>query len=239
MRGQCAVLLACLLVLFVGTCGYSDEYQGWIGHWEDVVATAYTPSDPIDDAYHATKGTRWRWITADGRTDVRREPYGIAVPLRHGGPWWAFGTRVIIPVGAGYLDRCRADERLFRVDDVGDGKEYFATERGQAHIDLRFVDRRDALRWAGPEGQRPLRVFVCSRPAPQPEPVPAWVYAPALPAFPVEPVSVPVMVAAEPIEEGGLMGEWPLNAWAIGGGSMLLLVTALRYRRRESWEPPR
>ena len=112
---------AVILVLLIGAaaCCHGDEYQGWLGHWETVVATAYTPSDPIDDAYHDSKGARWRWITADGVTDVRRHPYGVAVPLRHGEPWLRFGTRVIIPTGLGYLDRSRADEREFVVDDVG------------------------------------------------------------------------------------------------------------------------
>lgn len=57
------------------------------GHWVDVIATAYSPEDPLDGAYRSTKG-KWRYITADGRTDVRRNPYGIAVPCGRTGPRW-------------------------------------------------------------------------------------------------------------------------------------------------------
>ena len=237
---------AVILVLLIGAaaCCHGDEYQGWLGHWETVVATAYTPSDPIDDAYHDSKGARWRWITADGVTDVRRKPYGVAVPLRHGEPWWRFGTRVIIPTGLGYLDRSRADEREFVVDDVGNGAAYFPSEAGHVHIDLRWVDRRDALRWAGPEGKRVIRVFVCVRRVPPPAetivPIPDTIAAvhdttPAVhdtiawPAAPPEPV-----VLNEPAETEAAMPMTDL---------LLIAVVALglrkRFRRRASWEPGR
>lgn len=142
-----------------------EIYEGYVGKWINVVATAYSPYDPIDGKYHATKG-KWRWITADGRTNVKEIPYGIAVPLaRKNGkklnkPWYSFGTKVIIPIGYGYLDKKRANERIFSIDDVGDGKEYTPTKLGKLHIDLRFMSHDSAIEWAGPEGYREIRVFL-------------------------------------------------------------------------------
>lgn len=158
---------ALLLTLVVAACA-QDEYDGFVGHWVNVAATAYSPSDPIDEAYHASKGSAWRWKTADGTTDVRRVPYGIAVPLFPGTtrPALSFRTRIVIPTGYGYLDRIRPQERVFQVDDTGDGKEYYGTRNGMMHVDLRFRDHASAIAWAGPEGWRKIRVFLVDGPAP-------------------------------------------------------------------------
>jgi hypothetical protein len=157
-----AILLAALSVAFG-----ADVYQGYTGRWESVVATAYSPHDGIDSNYHSTKGERWRWVTADGRTDVRWKPYGIAVPLKPGTrtPWWAFGTKVLIPAGQGYLDQSQPGDRLFTVDDVGNGREYFKTKRGKLHIDLRYMNTASAIKW----GEKTIRVFVVTGVA-QPDP---------------------------------------------------------------------
>ena len=131
------------------------------GRWLTVRATAYSPHDAIDGGYHASKGERWRWITADGRTDVRSVPYGIAVPRLAGSrPAWPYGTRVLIPAGQGYLDRSLPDERIFTVDDSG-GAIRGKTERsGVLHIDLRFRSEASARQFAGDRGWRELRVLV-------------------------------------------------------------------------------
>jgi 3D (Asp-Asp-Asp) domain-containing protein len=131
------------------------------GRWLTVRATAYSPHDSLDGSYHATKGERWRWITADGQTDVRKQPYGIAVPrLTAGRPAWPYGTRVLIPTGQGYLDQSRPDERLFTVDDTG-GAIRGKTERsGVLHIDLRFRTESSARAFGGDAGWRELRVMV-------------------------------------------------------------------------------
>lgn len=131
------------------------------GRWELVCATAYSPHDPIDDAYRATKG-KWLHITADGETDVREDPYGVAVPLRKGNrPHLPFGTRIFIPEETGYLSRNK--ERVFDVDDVGNGRQYFPTRKGCLHVDLRFKDHSSAVRWAGPKGYRFIKVFIYDR----------------------------------------------------------------------------
>lgn len=142
-----------------------DEFhhQGFKGRWVEVCATAYTPTNAVDSDYHETKG-KYRWKTADGRTDVRRTPYGIAVPLQRRSDKkitvWPFGTRVIIPTGYGYLDRSRTEERIFKVDDTSESSKFFYSKNGKLHIDVRFVDDADAFRWAGPKGYRFIKIFV-------------------------------------------------------------------------------
>ena len=131
------------------------------GRWLTVRATGYSPHDAIDGAYHASKGERWRWITADGRTDVREWPYGIAVPRLAGGrPAWPYGTRVLIPAGQGYLDQSRTGERIFTVDDTGGAIRRRTDESGILHLDLRFRSESGARAFGGDRGWRELRVFV-------------------------------------------------------------------------------
>lgn len=135
------------------------------GRWVEVAATAYTPTNAIDSEYHASKGTRWRWILADGKTHAKRTPYGIAVKLFEGkdGKWrpaLPFGTRVYIPTGYGYLDRARKDERIFTVDDGSASTLYQTKIEGRMHVDLRWIDTGDAIRWSGATGHQNMRVFV-------------------------------------------------------------------------------
>lgn len=100
------------------------------GQWVCAVASAYSPHDELDAAYHATKGA-WRWRTADG-TDVRSVPYGIAVPVA-----W-LGRRVYVPAGQGYLDATRPDARWFRADDTGAVISRRSIETDLLHVDLRY-----------------------------------------------------------------------------------------------------
>lgn len=136
------------------------------GHWLTVRATAYSPHDALDGTYHQSKGERWRWITADGRTDVRRVPYGIAVPLLPGGrPIWPYATRVFIPAGQGYLDRSGSPaDRTFAVDDCGGAIRRRTNASGILHIDLRFRHESSARDFGGSQGWRELRVFVFDPP---------------------------------------------------------------------------
>ena len=129
------------------------------GHWVDAIATAYSPEDPIDGAYRATKG-RWRYITADGSTDIRDEPYGVAVPKVNGRPLWAYGTEVVIPRGLGYVEHAHPD-RTFTVDDTGSTITRATSQTGDVHIDLRFRSEASARAWAGPTGHRRIRIWVC------------------------------------------------------------------------------
>lgn len=131
------------------------------GRWISVRATAYSPHDAIDGEYHASKGDRWRWITADGRTDVRKRPYGVAVPRLHGRrPALPFGTRMIIPAGQGYLDQSRPDERIFVVDDSGAAIRNKTLASGVLHLDLRYRSEAAARAFGGALGWRELQVFV-------------------------------------------------------------------------------
>ncbi len=131
------------------------------GRWMDVRATAYSPLDPQDSDYRRTKGPRWVHITADGETDVRIEPYGIAVPRRtHTGPILPYGTQVYIPTGYGYLDRSRPEARTFTVDDTGAAITRRTRNTGIVYVDLRFRTPESAREWAGPLGYRDIRIFV-------------------------------------------------------------------------------
>lgn len=149
------------LLLLLALTAQAEEYSGYTGYWMEVCATAYSPHDPIDGKYRAKKG-KWLHKTADGVTDVRTTPYGVAVPLKPSTtvPWLPFGTRLIIPTGYGYLDNSRSN-RVFKVDDVGNGKEYFKRDaKNRLHLDFRFRSYASAIEWAGPEGKRIVRVFV-------------------------------------------------------------------------------
>ena len=141
----------------------SDGEGSLPGRWITVRATAYSPHDAIDGDYHATKGARWRWITADGRTDVRDRPYGVAVPRLNGRrPALPFGTRIIIPAGQGYLDTSRRDDRIFVVDDSGGAIRHKTLACGILHLDLRYRSEAAALAFGGALGWRELQVFVIS-----------------------------------------------------------------------------
>jgi 3D (Asp-Asp-Asp) domain-containing protein len=130
-----------------------EIYGGFIGHWVKVVATAYSPTDPIDSQYHETKG-EWRWITADGKTDVHNEPYGVAVPRINKKPQWPYGTKIIVPVDAGYLPR-RID-RVFVADDTGSMITTNTHKTRTPHIDLRLRTPAAAEAY----GKRKIRVFI-------------------------------------------------------------------------------
>lgn len=151
------LLLPLPLILLLGAIHVcqAQETQSlgpWRGYWLRVLATAYSPHDALDAAYHATKGERWRWITADGRTDVRKVPYGIAASSL------PFGTRVFIPANSGYLERSRTalSDRVFAVSDRGSTLNREATEAGCERIDLRYRTEYSAIHF----GRRDLWIFV-------------------------------------------------------------------------------
>lgn len=98
------------------------------------LTTAYTPNDAIDGAYHATKGERWRWITADCETDVREEPYGVAVDPRA----IPYGTDIRVP---GYHRGAAVT-----ADDTG-GRLRQSWSRGVLHLDLRYRHGSSATAW--------------------------------------------------------------------------------------------
>jgi 3D (Asp-Asp-Asp) domain-containing protein len=177
-----------LLSILALTSYASETYQGFTGYWLKVNATAYSPHDGIDSNYRSTKGPKWLWITADGRTDVRWIPYGIAVPLKSGTrkPHFPFGTKVIIPTGYGYVDNS-VPNRVFTIDDVGNGRQYYKHDsKGQLHIDLRFKTHKSAIEWAGPKGNRDITVFVVTSEAPRQREI---IHYEDLPLFyPIEPV---------------------------------------------------
>ena len=117
------------------------QYGPWIGYWQQARLSAYSPHDALDRDYHESKG-KWRWITADGRTDVRRSPHGCAAPSHV-----PFGTRVFVPTGLGYLDRTLSGihQRVIRVDDRGGLIQGQANDGQRLRLDLRYRTEHSAL----------------------------------------------------------------------------------------------
>ncbi len=154
------------------TAQAGETYLGYEGYWRSVVATAYSPQDPIDGHYRASKGERWKHITADGTTDVREDPYGIAVPYRDGRPLFVeYGTAIIVPVETGYLKNTK--NRIFYADDTGGTINRNTRRTGVPHIDLRYQDHSWAKKW----GKKSIRVFVITGRAPPAPPRP-WENSP-------------------------------------------------------------
>ena len=136
-----------------------ELYGPYRGYWLEVDATAYSLFDQDGSHNDLGKPGKWAHRTADGVTDTREVPYGMAVSMIHrGGKILPLGTSVVIPWGFGYLDRIRENDRVFPVDDVGAFKTKSAA--GLFRVDVRFKDYADAVRWAGPTGHRTIRIFV-------------------------------------------------------------------------------
>ncbi len=113
------------------------------GKWTTAEVTAYCPcalccGDSADG------------LTAN-LTRVARVPYAFAADRS-----LPFGARVFVPVGLGVLDRVRADDRWFVVDDRGGALDTESRRYGVLRLDLRVRDHR----WAMAFGRRSLPVFV-------------------------------------------------------------------------------
>jgi hypothetical protein len=135
-----------ILSILIWNC-YAQEkeivqYGPWQGYWQQARLSAYSPYDALDRDYHESKGERWRYITADGRTDVRRNPYGIAATSS-----LAFGSRIFIPAGYGYMDQSMSalPQRVFRVDDRGAALEGAGLGEIYLRIDVRYRTEYSAL----------------------------------------------------------------------------------------------
>lgn len=142
MAGEEVIRFIPLLLTGVIHAQETITYGPWQGYWQKARLSAYSPHDALDWEYHATKGERWRWITADGTTDTRVSSYGIAAPSRY-----RFGQRMFIPTGIGYLDQSRGDahSRVFTVDDRGSAIESGSKHESRLWLDLRYRTEHSAL----------------------------------------------------------------------------------------------
>jgi 3D (Asp-Asp-Asp) domain-containing protein len=145
-----------LLSILALTSYASETYQGFTGYWLKVNATAYSPHDPIDGHYRATKG-EWLHKTANG-TDVRTTPYGVAVPSKKGIPTIAYGTKIIIP---------ELSNKILKIDDTGAAIRRITKQTGVLTIDVRFKTTKDALKWVGDVGRRQIEIFIVTGKAPR------------------------------------------------------------------------
>ena len=125
------------------------------GYWVRAVVTAYSPHDAIDGEYHLTKG-KDRWRTAS-MVDVREHVYGVAVPHDGSGrPLVPYGSRIFIPLGHGYLDESRADDRWFAADDTGGMITSRTRDTKVIHIDLRYRTEYSAKQF----GRQEMDVYI-------------------------------------------------------------------------------
>jgi 3D (Asp-Asp-Asp) domain-containing protein len=64
---------------------------------------------------------------------------------------------VLIPHGVGYLDKtCPENDRVFTIDDTGGAIRRNTRRTGRVHIDLRFIQHRNALRF----GVKRIKILV-------------------------------------------------------------------------------
>ena len=101
------------------------------GRWALAIATAYCPCARCCDG---------DGITATG-TRCAERPYGIAVDPR----WIAYGTRIWIPSGYGYLDQTLTTDRWLTADDTGAAMR--TTSNTTLRIDLRYRTHASARRF--------------------------------------------------------------------------------------------
>ena len=127
------VFLICTSSLTVGLCA---------GEWRTAEVTAYCPCA-------LCCGTEDRKTANNTSTD--RVPYAFASDRS-----LPFGTRVFVPLGLGVLDRVRADNRWFSVDDRGGALDTEARKYGVLRLDLRVREHW----WATRFGRRMLPIFI-------------------------------------------------------------------------------
>jgi 3D (Asp-Asp-Asp) domain-containing protein len=134
-------LTALLLLGTVASC--MQMAHGAEGRWLTVEATAYCPCDICCEG--SDDG-----ITANG-TSCESTPYGVAAS-----PDLPFGTRVHIPLGAGYLDHSSPNERVWSVDDRGGALRTEWRRYGITRLDLRYRTHASAKAF----GRRLICVYV-------------------------------------------------------------------------------
>ncbi len=112
----------------------ADTHQS--GRWVEAVLTAYSPLDEFtrDDVNNPDR------LTATG-VKTATVPYGVAADPRS----LPFGSRVYIPVGLGYLDQSRPEDRSFTADDTGSRVKRNTRRTKVLHLDLRFKSVESAV----------------------------------------------------------------------------------------------
>jgi hypothetical protein len=137
------VLIIATTFLTIGLCAEDTTRSGY---WTTAEVTAYCPCA-------LCCGTHDRTTANNTSTDA--VPYAFAADRS-----LPFGASVFVPVGLGVLDRVRADERWFGVDDRGGALDTEARRYGVLRLDLRVRDHGWAVRF----GRRTLPVFVTVAP---------------------------------------------------------------------------
>ncbi len=136
------VFLISAVSITLALCVLLTPTASGVEGWTTAEATAYCPCALCCGT---TDG-----ITANN-TSTNRVPYNFAADRS-----LPFGTRVFVPLGLGVLDRVRADDRWFSVDDRGGALDAEARKYGTLRLDLRVRDHW----WAVKFGRRSLPVFI-------------------------------------------------------------------------------
>lgn len=132
------------LVLIVATTFFALGLCAQEGEWRLCEVTAYCGGPCL---LCETTG-----VTANG-TQTNSVPYGVAAS-----PNLPLGSRVWIPVGAGYLDQSRATNRWMPVDDRGGALRSEWHRSGITRLDLRFRTHASAKAF----GRKLISVFVAN-----------------------------------------------------------------------------
>ena len=142
LLGRIAGPLVLLVFVILTTFACAKMASGAEGRWIVAEVTAYCPCA-------LCCGTEDK--TTANNTSTDRVPYAFAADRS-----LPFGSRVYVPAGLGVLDRIRADERWFDVDDRGGALDTEARRYGVTRLDLRVREHWWAVRF----GRRSLPVFI-------------------------------------------------------------------------------
>lgn len=130
------------VVLIIATSFFALGLCAVDGRWIVAEVTAYCPCA-------LCCGTEDKTTANNTSTDL--VPYAFAADRS-----LPFGSRVYVPAGLGVLDRIRAADRWFPVDDRGGALDTEARKYDVIRLDLRVRDHWWAVRF----GRRSLPVFV-------------------------------------------------------------------------------
>jgi 3D (Asp-Asp-Asp) domain-containing protein len=141
--GPLSLILAVIVTALALVC--ATKASGAEGRWVMAEVTAYCPCSLCCGDF------------ADGRTAsmtrVDRVPYAFAADKS-----LPFGARVYVPAGLGVLDKIRADDRWFAVDDRGGALDTEARRYRVLRLDLRVREHW----WAVQFGRQRLPVFIAT-----------------------------------------------------------------------------
>ena len=135
-------IIAIVTLALIAGCAVTAKGAEVSGRWTMAEVTSYCPCALCCGMHDRT--------TANN-TNTDAVPYAFASDRS-----LPFGARIYVPIGLGLLDRVRASDRWFAVDDRGGALDTEARRYGVLRLDLRVRDHAWAVRF----GRRTVPVFV-------------------------------------------------------------------------------